>query len=101
MHLSLEDIFPSESPPSENSSVEAQASAHRAYLSEIRPERPQWRRNDELNHYLLVHRRTKPLPHWHSLTLGLARYLVAVLSRRPWPDHVAKRIVAFLVLGQQ
>ena len=96
----MEDLFPSESPPSENSSVEAQASAHRAYLSEIRVERPPWRENDELNYYLVVHRRTKAWPYLHSITLGFARYLVAVLSRR-WPDHVAKRIVAFLVLGQQ
>ncbi len=98
------DLFvSSESPPSEVSSVGAQA-VRRAYYSPWTPERlgiaP--RRNDALNYYLLVHRRTKPWPYLHSLlSLGLARYLVAVLSRRPWPDHIAKRIVAFLVLGQQ
>ena len=98
------DLFLSESPSSEVSSVGAQVVRRRAYYSPWTPERlgiaP--RRNDALNYYLLVHRRTKPWPYLHSLmTLGLARYLVAVLSRRPWPDHVAKRIVAFLVLGQQ
>ena len=98
------DLFSCESPPSEVSSVGAQAVPHRAYYSPWTPERLgiTTRRNDALNYYLLVHRRTKPWLYLHSLmTLGLARYLVAVLSRRPWPDHIAKRIVAFLVLGQQ
>ena len=98
------DLFLSEFAPSEISSVGAQAVPHRPYYTRWTPERLgiEPRRNDALSYYLLVHRRTKPWPYLHSLmTLGLARYLVAVLSRRPWPDHIAKRIVAFLVLGQQ
>ena len=99
------DLFSSESPSWENSSVEAQASNERpisrAYLSEIRVERPPRRRNPDLNKHLHVHRRTKPWPWVHSLpSLNFCRYAVAVLIQRPWPDHVAKRIVAFLALGQ-
>ena len=98
------DLFLSEFAPSEISSVGAQAKPRRKYYTEWTPERLgiEPRRNDALNYYLPVQRRTKPWPYLHSLlNLGLARHLVAVLSRRPWPDHIAKRIVAFLVLGQQ
>ena len=99
------DLFSSEALSWENSSVEAQASNERpisrAYLSEIRVERPPRRRNPDLNKHLHVHRRTKPWPWVHSLpSLNFCRYAVAVLIQRPWPDHVAKRIVAFLALGQ-
>ena len=103
-YLSDASVLSSEKPPSEISSVGAHAEPPRKYYKRWTHERLgiEPRRNDALNHYLGVHRRTKPWPYLHSLlTLGLARYLVAVLSRRPWPDHVAKRIVAFLVLGQQ
>ena len=96
------DLFSSELPSWENWSVEAQANiSHRSCLLEIPVARPPRRDNPDLNKHLHVHRRTKPWPWVHSLpSLNFCRYAVAVLIQRPWPDHVAKRIVAFLALGQ-
>ena len=105
-HLSNASVWSTdlESPMSEVSSDRVPRGVLlRLYPSQWTPERlgltP--RRNDALNNYARVHRHTRPWPYEHSLTLGFARYLVAVLIQRPWPDHVAKRIVAFFVLGQQ
>ena len=102
-HLSNASVWSSDPPPSEVSSDRAPRGVLlRSYPSQWTPERlgltP--RGNAALNDFLLVHRHTRPWPYEHTLTLGFARYLVAVLARG-WPASVAQRIVAFLVIGQQ
>ena len=102
-HLSEASVWSSDAPPSEVSSDEApRAVLYRSYPTRWTPEvlglepRP----NRRLDNFLAFRRFVRPWPYEHTLSLGFARYLVAVLARG-WPISLAQRTVAFLVIGQQ